>query len=195
MGMIDDDFGYSTWVEEEEDLYRFQGDKNLRLIDSCGSITRIPNRAFYGCSHLEWIEIPNTLLEIESDAFCFCDSLTSIYLDSVRIIGDGAFSYCENLKEVDFGYDAQLEKLGDEVFKKCIGLNSITLPASIKQIGGNVFEGCGEKNRHFQLNYKGAKSNFRKIKLDRNWNSGSTIEKISCSDGDLYIRIPEKEYL
>lgn len=192
---------YETWIEEGEEIhnYRYRGDpfnpENLKAVLDCGKAKKICNRAFYGCSNLEWIEIPNTLLEIESYAFCFCVSLTSMYLNSVRIIGDGAFSYCEELKEVDFGYNAQLEKLGNGVFKNCIGLNGITLPASIKQIGGYVFEGCGEKKNYFQLKYEGTKNSFRKLKLDRNWNSGSKIEKISCNDGDLYIRIPEKEYL
>lgn len=190
---FDEDLLYGTWVDYEEDLYRFEGDENLKWVDGCGSITRIIHRAFYGCSNLEWIELPETLIEIESDAFCLCWELDGVSLRKVKTIGDEAFKYCMNLETIDLG--DSLVTLGNSVFEGCEKLNKISLPKTIARIGGCVFKDCGSKNGHFSLLYKGTKNDFRKVILDQNWNSGSTIEKISCVDGDLYIRKPQKEYL
>ncbi|WP_369016598.1 leucine-rich repeat domain-containing protein, partial [Metamycoplasma hominis] len=52
--------------------------------------------------------------------------------DSVKEIGKGAFSNCENLEEVSL--NEGLEKIGDEAFSST-KIESITIPGSIKEIG------------------------------------------------------------
>ena len=67
---------------------------------------KIPNtidRAFYGCSSLESIILPNSITTIEDDAFCGCSSLTSITIpSSVTLIESNAFQNCSSLANAYF---------------------------------------------------------------------------------------------
>lgn len=197
--MYDEDLdsSYSTWLDEERmNNYGYRCDENLKTVEIGDEVTRICAEAFYCCSNLEWIDLPESLIEIGSKAFGYCFSLSSIYIENVKIIEDSAFFYCDNLKEVDTNrFFPHLEILGDSVFEKCSMLKKITLPNSIKQIGNYVFKECGGEYGHFKLSFDGTMEEFRKVNLAKNWNTGSTIEKINCTDGDLYIRKPKKQYL
>ncbi|MCH5237881.1 MAG: leucine-rich repeat protein [Muribaculaceae bacterium] len=65
------------------------------------SVTEIGNSAFWGCSSLARITIPNSVTEIESYAFTSCSSLAEITIpNSVTSIGNNAFYGCSGLKEV-----------------------------------------------------------------------------------------------
>ena len=65
----------------------------------CGrKVTSIGDMAFYFCSSLTSIEIPNSITSIGEGAFSDCYNLTSIEIpNSVTSIGKGAFRYCFNL--------------------------------------------------------------------------------------------------
>ena len=65
------------------------------------SVTSIGNSAFYGCSGLSFIEIPNSVTSISSWAFYCCTGLTAIEIpSSVTSIGEVAFWGCSNLMEI-----------------------------------------------------------------------------------------------
>lgn len=69
------------------------------------SVTSIGYSAFYYCTGLASIDIPNnSVTSIESDVFYGCSSLTSVILpNSVTSIGMYAFRSCTNLASVTFG--------------------------------------------------------------------------------------------
>jgi len=65
------------------------------------SVTSIDGFAFYGCSGLTSVTIPNSVTSIGYYAFYSCDSLVSLTIgSSVTSIGSYAFDNCDNLYKV-----------------------------------------------------------------------------------------------
>ena len=82
------------------------------------SVTSIGNAAFYKCSGLTSVTIPNSVTFIGKSAFSDCSGLTSVTIpNSVTYIGYWAFGYCS-------------------------GLTSVTIPNSVTSIGEYAFHGC-----------------------------------------------------
>ena len=65
------------------------------------TVTEIGDSAFYGCSGLTSVSIPNSVTKIGSSAFTFCWSLTSMSIpNSVTEIGNYVFSNCRDLEKL-----------------------------------------------------------------------------------------------
>ena len=65
------------------------------------SVTSIGNNAFFGCSRLQSVTIPNSVTSIGDYAFSSCSSLQSLTIpNSVTSIGFYAFGDCSNLQSV-----------------------------------------------------------------------------------------------
>ena len=80
-------------------------------------------------------------------AFFNCTSLTSITIpNSVISIGAGAFAYCTSLTSVTFPNNIEFTSIRDYAFDNCSSLTSITIPDSVTSIGGggsNIVNGVG----------------------------------------------------
>lgn len=76
---------------------------NNSVIPMDGSVTSIGSSAFYGCTNLTGIIIPDSVTHIGNSAFNSCSSLESITLpNSVIYIDSQVFDYCRNLTSVTF---------------------------------------------------------------------------------------------
>ena len=105
------------------------------------SVTSIGNYAFYPCTSLTSIEIPNSVTSIGEFAFSYCTSLTSIQIpNSVTSIGNTAFYECDSLTSVVIGNS--VTSIGYSAFFACSSLTSIQIPNSVISIGYSAFRGC-----------------------------------------------------
>ena len=105
------------------------------------SVTNIGERAFYLCSGLTSITIPESVASIGSWAFSNCTGLTSIIIpESVTSIGDQAFLCCTGLTSIII--PNSVTTIGRQAFLYCFGLTSITIPKSVASIGNQAFSDC-----------------------------------------------------
>ena len=119
----------------------FWGCGSLNKITIPESVTEIGDSAFLGCFSLTKIEIANSVTKIDESAFYCCESLESIEIpDSVTEIGDYAFYGCCSLKEVKI--PDSVTEIGDYAFYDCRSLKTITIPESVTEIGDNAFDNC-----------------------------------------------------
>ncbi|MBQ7913762.1 MAG: InlB B-repeat-containing protein, partial [Clostridia bacterium] len=122
-----------------DEYYHYYIPTSLREVTLTGG--DIGNNAFYNCSSLTSIEIPNGVTSIDSYAFYNCSSLTSIEIpDDVTSIGSYAFSYCSSLTGVVIG--DSVTSIGGSAFYNCSSLTSIEIPDSVTSIGGSAFYNC-----------------------------------------------------
>ena len=105
------------------------------------SVTSIGNWAFYECTGLTSITIPNSVTSIGDFAFYGCSGLTSITIpNSVTSIGNNAFYGCSGLTSVTI--PNSVTTIDYRAFMNCSGLTSITIPNSVTSIGEYAFYGC-----------------------------------------------------
>ena len=105
------------------------------------SVTSIGDEAFYYCSGLTSVEIPNSVTSIGNYAFYYCPSLTSLVIpNSVTSIGHSAFWHCSSLTSIQI--PNSVTSIGDAAFSGWSSLTSIVIPNSVTSIGYDAFCNC-----------------------------------------------------
>ena len=89
-------------------------------------MTEIGERAFYQCTALQTVCLPNELREISSGLFYCCAALKEIQLpDSVESIAAMAFQNCTSLRSVVLS--EHVYSIGQDAFANCDSLQQIVL--------------------------------------------------------------------
>ena len=156
-----------TWALDSEGLLTVSGTgdmnaspwpnaKVLRAVIEPG-VESIHKDAFFGCTNLEFVEIPGTVKIIRDNAFSRCASLTQIEIpEGVETIGSNVFSRCTGLTRVSF--PASLKTLGTSVFYDCAALEEISVPEDsehFRSVEGVLFDKDGTTLLRLPGAYKG----------------------------------------
>ena len=105
------------------------------------SVTSIGVLAFYNCSGLTSVTIPNPVTEIGYSAFSGCRGLTSVTIPtSLKTIGERAFKDCQSLTSV--AIPNSVTTIGDLAFYNCSALTSVSIGNSVTSIGDLAFWNC-----------------------------------------------------
>ena len=145
-------FGYTTTTKESSTVsgatYQYYGNSkyyHYYIPSSITSVTitgrTIPYRAFYNCTGLTSVTIPDGVTSIGAGAFWGCSGLTSVTIpDSVTSIGGGAFAGCTSLITVTI--PDGVTSIGVNAFNGCTRLTSVTIGNGVTSIDSWAFEGC-----------------------------------------------------
>ncbi len=150
----------------------FEQCSSLAEVNLSESVTSIGARAFFDCGALQGISFPSGLTEIGEKAFCrsgltdvtipsqvtaiglrafaasdgYGSSYSDAHLkrvtveDGVTALGEGMFAGQGKLESLSLS--ASLKKIGGYAFYNCSGLTGISFPSGLTEIGASAFSGC-----------------------------------------------------
>lgn len=144
--------------KDKTEIYACVG-KKVGTLELTDSVTSIGEKAFNGCSSLTSITILNNDISIGTSAFLGCQFTAVTYSTSgegytfengtLTITGDISDSpawYSANISglvtSVVFKENIAITNIGENAFRECSSLKTISIPESVKNIGEYAFSYC-----------------------------------------------------
>ena len=119
----------------------FEGNGYLKEITSFGRVTTVKEYAFYNCTALEKIVIPETFTSIGQYAFAYCTNVKEIVISKYIQIPAYCFYHNTLLEIIRFPAVSNSWTLGDHSFAECTHLKLIENPVKGKRGDYKVYGG------------------------------------------------------
>ena len=109
----------------------------------------IETNAFYGCTNLTGVSIPDSITAIGNFSFSGCTSLTNVVIgNGVTSIGNWAFANCSHLVSVEFG--SSVARIGEWAFQSCRNLNCVYFQSNAPEnVGVYAFENANSSTIYY----------------------------------------------
>ena len=143
-------FHNTSWLASQPDgvvyagkvayLYKGEMPENttIDLMEGCKEISK---NAFYQCTGLKSITMPDSLKAIGESAFRGCTSLDQVVIPPyVTSISTSAFADCSALETIVLPED--LTGISGYMFHNCAALTGLDVPARVTRIDNTAFLGC-----------------------------------------------------
>jgi putative transposon-encoded protein len=151
-------FTGTEWLKEKEKveglvyfgnavLIKYKGTVPATINNISNDTKVIAGRAFYNCTNIASVTIPEGVTNIGEGAFQGCTGLTTITIpNAVTSIGNSAFQNCTGLTTITI--PNTVTSIGNSAFSGCTGLTSVIIPSYVASsensafIGSSAFNGC-----------------------------------------------------
>lgn len=123
-------YSFMGRFDEDDDMYIYSC--KIESLEMPNSVVYLENEAFWECQELKTIKLSQSIKKIPCSCFYRCISLESIVIpESVTIIEMGAFMWCKSLRSVYLPKSiCEIEK---GVFTSCESLEKIVVPYGTKE--------------------------------------------------------------
>ncbi len=116
---------------------------NLEIPETIDShtVTTLGYKAFYECTGITAITLPETVTSFGEDTFYGCSGLTNVTLsENITAIEKYAFQNCMGIKNIVI--PNKVTKIEANAFKNCSGLSKITLSNTLTILENECFANC-----------------------------------------------------
>ncbi len=191
-------YSYSTGDNKatviQDDSYKELTEVSIPATATLGGksyqVTAVGNNAFYGCSKLTSVTLPNGLVSIGKYSFYNIKVKEITFPSTLKSIGDNAFYYCGQISTVIL--PEGLESIGLSSFNSMSGLQKVILPSTLKSIGDRAFYYNGNLSSvesHIAEPFDISETVFASSST---WDEASKTYIYSPSSATLYVPIGAK---
>lgn len=151
------DYQYALLDDGTVEIAGYKGSADLLAIPAeldGKAVTSIGDSAFYLCSSLTSVSIPDSVEQIGTNPFAVCSALKTIsvspehpYFATIDGVlfrkADKILIACPaGIKSTTYSIPYGITTIGDSAFYKCSSLKSVSIPDTVTSIGNDAFYWC-----------------------------------------------------